>query len=263
MMQRALALTLICALGASALPACGSRSETVDPSYAGSARRAFQLGEEALKDEDYEEAIRNFTFVKNKFAYSRYAALAELRIADTYFAQEKWIEAIDAYRVFMQAHPSHREVPYAMWRIGEADYQQLPSDFILFPPAYEKDQAPTREALRNLEAYVQRFPQDEHVAEAKERIRDCRRMLADSELYVARFYMHDHRAVSARGRLEGVVADYEDLPDRWCEAALLLVRAYIQLDMKDEARKLAERITKAHPDRPEAEDARDAVAALN
>ncbi len=262
MKHRALALTLLVAAAGPSLTGCGGAAETVDESYAGSARRAFLLGEEALSDGDYEEAIRHFTFVKNKFAYSKYAAQAELRIADTYFEQEKYIEAIDAYQLFMQAHPSHRDVPYAMFRIGEANFAQIPSDFFLFPPAHEKDQAATTEALRSLQRYVERFPEDANVAKAKEHVRDCRRMLADHELYVARFYLRNERPASARGRLEDVVAKYEELPDRWSEAALLLIRAYVDLDMDAEARALAERLVKAHPDRPEADDARDVLAEI-
>jgi outer membrane protein assembly factor BamD len=262
MKHRALALTLLFVAAGPSLAGCGGAAEVVDESYAGSARRAYLLGEEALEDGDYEEAIRHFSFVKNKFAYSKYAAQAELRIADAYFAQEKFIEAIDAYQLFMQAHPSHRDVPYAMFRIGEANFAQIPSDFILFPPAHEKDQAATNEALRSLNRYVDRFPQDGNVPKAKEHIRDCRRLLADHELYVARFYLRNERPASARGRLEEVVAKYGDLADRWSQAALLLVRTYVDLDMDAEARALAERLVKAHPDRPEAEDARDVLAEI-
>lgn len=241
------------------LVACGG-DQVQDQSYAGSARRTYELGEEALEDEDYEEAVRHFSVVKNKFAYSRYAAMAELRIADTYFAQDKHLEAIDAYRTFMQAHPSHEEVSYAMWRIGEAYYRQIPSDFFLFPPAHEKDQAQTQDAVRHLERFVERYPQDKNADQARERIRECREMLADYELYVAKFYLHQERPASARGRLEQVVEKFPDLADRWSEAALLLVGAYRDLGMDAEARVLGERLVKTHPGRPEADDVRDVLS---
>lgn len=245
-----------------ALLLAGCPDQSVDQTYAGSARRTYQLGQEAFEDGDYLEAIQLFTTVKNKFAYSKYAALAELRIADAYFAQEKYIEAIDTYRLFVQAHPTHREVPYATWRIGDAYFRQIPSGFFLFPPAYEKDQGPTKDALRALQAYVERFPDDDHVDEARARIRQARGMLCDHELYVARFYLDRDRSVSARGRLETVVAEYADLPERWSEAALLLARVYVDLGLKEEALSVARRLVEAHPGRPEADDARELIAEL-
>ncbi len=107
--------------------------------------------------------------------------------------------------MFMQGRPNHREVPYAMWRIGEANYEQIPSDFVLFPPAHEKDQAATKDALRAYERYARRFPKHDKIKSAQKRISECRGALADHEMYVARFYLRQDRPVSARGRLEGLV----------------------------------------------------------
>ena len=77
------------------LVACGGSPPP--PSYAGTARHRYEQGKEALDDEDYLQAVKHFTFVKNKFAYSKYAALAEVGMADAYFQQSKYIEAIDAF----------------------------------------------------------------------------------------------------------------------------------------------------------------------
>lgn len=224
--------------------------------YADTARYRYELGKEALDDSDYLEAIRHFTLVKNKYAYSKYAALAELGIADAYFDQEKFIEAIDGYRRFMQGRPNHREVPFAMWRIGAAYYEQLPSDFFLFPPPYEKDLGPTRDALRALRAFIERFPEHEKVKEAKTRIRDCRRSLADHELYVADFYLVREHPASARGRLETLVRDFDDVPDRWLTAASRLIDVYLELGLKAEAQATAKTLVDKHPKADEAEAAR-------
>lgn len=246
---------LVFALALASLgPAC-DRGPT-PTTYADTARYRYQLGEEALEDADYLEAIRHFTLVKNKYAYSKYAALAELRIADAYFEQEKFVEAIDAYRRFMNGRPNHREVPYAMWRIAASYYEQLPSDFFLFPPPYEKDLGSTRDALRALEAFVKRFPQHEKVPAANERILNCRRQLADHELYVADFYLLRDHPASARGRLEILVNDYEDVPDRWLRAASTLVSVYAKLGLKDEAAATAKRLIEKHPKADEADSAR-------
>ncbi|MFN3198604.1 MAG: outer membrane protein assembly factor BamD [Bradymonadia bacterium] len=257
-------ITLVILLGSSmVLTACGGRGKPPE-SYAGSARYSYEQGAEALDDGDYLEAIRQFTFVKNKYPYSKFAALAELRIADAYFEQEKFAEAIQAYGTFVESRPNHEKVDYAMWRRALSHFEQIPSDFILFPPAHEKDQRATTEALRALELFVQRFPESKDIAEARERVRDCKGMLADHELYVARFYLRDKRPLSAVGRLEGVYNTYrEDLPRHWSEAAYLLARTYEVLGRRAEAMATASALIKAYPDRQEAVDAEDFIAELN
>ncbi len=250
-------LVLPCAL---LLCLLGCQEVRPDSSYSGSARQRYLEGVEALEDSEYLEATKHFTFVKNKFAYSKYAALAELRIADTYFEQDKLIEAIDAYRTFIQGRPNHREVPYAMWRIGLAHFEDLPSDFVLFPPPYEKDQAATRDAFRAFSRYVERFPEHEKVATAKEHIQTCRQGLADHELYVARFYLHRERPRSARGRLEALHRDYADVPGRWAAGTWLLAETLLQLDKPEEAVAAARALVAKQPDAEQADDARDFLA---
>ena len=241
-------------------PAC--HHKRADETYADSAKSAFDEAMEVFDDEDYPEAIKRLTTVKNKYAYSKFAALAELRIADAYYEQDKWIEAIDAYRTFAQSRPNHGDVPYALWRMGRAYYEQIPSDFFILPPVHERDPAASKDALRALEQYVERFPADDHAADARERIVRCRETLADSELYVAHFYLRDDRPVSARGRLERVVAEYADLPDRWSEGALLLAKVYETLGLTAEARQTATRLAETQPSRPEADAARELLSRL-
>lgn len=261
------------AIGAALSPAllgCGARPEA-EAGYANSARHRYELGMEALLDEDFLEAIKQFTFVKNKFAYSKYAALAEIRMADAYFAQEKFVEAIDAYRTFVQGHPNHEDVPTALWRIGVCHYEQVPSDFMLFPPAHEKDQAATKDALRALERYVERFPKHTHAGDARKKITACRGDLADHELYVAKFYIRLEKPLSARGRLEGVVRDYSDVPDRWGAAALLLLDVYLDIAtaepdeaavLRDKALTLARLVVERQPRSGAAEEARAFLKAV-
>lgn len=253
--------TLISALLLSILlPACASKP--VDTSYQGTARYRYQQGVEALDDDDFIESIKHFTFVKNKFAYSKYAALSELGIADTYFAEGKFLQAVDAYRTFIQGRPNHRKVPFAMWRIGDAYFEQRPSDFFLFPPPYEKDQAATKDALRALQRYVERFPEHDKVSQAKKRIADCRRDLAAFELYVARFYLRQERPRSAMGRLEVLVTDFQDVKDLWAEAAYRLIEVYLDLKEPVKAVATAKMLIERQPKSDEAGEARAFLRAI-
>ena len=249
--------------------AVGCNQRKPDRTYVDHAKHLYGEGVEALEDSNYLDAIKSFTQVKNKFPYTQYAALAEVRIADTYFKQDKFVESVDAYRAFTRRRPNHAEVPYAMWRIGESFDRQRPSTFALFPPAYEKDRGTTKDAVRAFRAFLNRFPADKRAKAAKKRLNDCRVALADYEMYVAKFYLRQSRDVSARGRLETIHQNFRDVPDRWRAGSLLLVRVYLALarpvgdagdpalaDGAARAAKVAQTVIEAFPKSDEARELR-------
>ena len=222
---------------------CGSAPKPT--TYGGHARQTYELGTEALADGNYLDANQHFTAVKNKYPYSQYAALAELRIGDGHYAQDKFVEAIGAYRAFVQRRPNHAEVPYALWRVGESYFQQRPSNFFLFPPGYEKDRSTTKDAVRSYTAYIKRFPKHAHVVEAQKKLTICRTALADFQLYVAKFYIGQERPRSAVGRLNSVFVGFEDVPTRWKEASVLLLDIYVRFGAPGAKEPMADAWTKA------------------
>lgn len=228
---------------------CSSLSKvTGGVSYKETARANYKKGMAELKDENFPEAVKYFTFVKNKFPFSHYATLAELRIADTYFAQEKHLEAIDAYKMFIKFHPTHPEVTngYASYKICEGYMKEIPSDWFLVPPSHEKDQAATKDAMRELRAFVRTFKQSKYLAKVKVLYRKCIRKLADHELYVARFYLERDKPKATILRLETLLKQYPDAgvdP----EVMLLLGQTYMKLDDKDKARTTFANLIEKYP----------------
>jgi outer membrane protein assembly factor BamD len=77
---------------------------------------------------------------------------------------------------------------YASFRIGEAYYKQLPGDFWLFPPSFEKDQSATEDAATELKSFLDKYPDSPYRDRAKEIIKTVGKKLADHEWYVARYY---------------------------------------------------------------------------
>src|SRR5258706_13458041 len=126
------------------------------PNYRPTAQENYELGVKELKNANYVTAEQFFNHVRTTFGFSKWATLAELGLADAHLGREKYTEAIDAFKQFIKAHPSHERVQdgYAGFKIGEAYYKQIPSDWFLVPPSYEKDQGPVNDALRELTAFV-------------------------------------------------------------------------------------------------------------
>ena len=199
----------------------------------------------------YPEATQGFTDLKTKYPYSKFAALADLRIADTNFERGKFVEAVDGYRAFLKLHPNHEEAPYAMFKIGEAYFEQIPTDWWFLPPASEKDQGNTRLAISAYRDFLGRYPVSKNATDGKRRLNECRRKLADHEMYVARFYMkHEHWAAAA-GRAEGIVRDYASL-GLDAEALWIAAEGRFRAHDAPAARTSAERLQKDFPNTSEA-----------
>ncbi len=236
--------------------------QDTEVSYQATARQNFEEGQKALDGSQYNESIKFFEHVKNKYPYSKYAVLAELRIADAHYAREKWLEAADAYRTFTRFHPRHEQVPYALWRVASAYYKAMPSEWFFLPSPREKDPAAVKDAIRAFDDYLTRFPNDEHAAEARTLRADARARLAESDLYAAQFYAQREKWQGAMWRYERVAKDFGDTegaPRALLEAGRI---AEDKLDRKDEAKTLYARLVAEHPDAPEAAEAKERLTAL-
>jgi outer membrane protein assembly factor BamD len=231
---RALSGALIGALALVAL-GCGGSQRARSLSYGDSARELYELALSDYRDENCQEAEPIFRRVRREYSYSRYAGLAELRLADCMMQQDKYVEAIGAYRAFVRYRPSHPQVSYARFRTAEAYFEQMPSDFILSPPAAERDQSPTRDALRQLRRFILDFPEDPRVPRASRMAAQALSLLARHELYVANFYLDRDKPRAAVGRLETLLRAYRG-SEVEPEALLLLGRTYLQMRNQEEAR---------------------------
>ena len=229
------------------LVASCATDEGAELDYAASARQNYLKGKEALADDQYLEAHGYFTHVKNKYPFSRYAAYAELRVADTYYAEGKFAEATSAYRIFLRGHPTHPEVEsgYVNFHVCECYVHQMPDDWALAPPAYEKDQASAEDALRELRDFVDRFAKSRYIVRARRRLRSVLRRLADHELYVARFYLDRDKPRAAAGRLEGLLSEYPEAGSD-PEVLLILGETYLKAGQRERARAAFTRLAAEH-----------------
>ena len=212
------------------LPACATSDDGKPINFSLTAKQNYEKGLADLKDENYPEALRYFTYVKQKFPFSKYAALAELAAADTEFERGSYQEAIDAYKSFLRLHPKHEKVAegYVSFRIAEAHVKEMPDDWFLIPPSYEKDQSVVLDALRELNNLVDRFPNSKYLKPAGEYRRTVLRRLIDHEVFVARFYLDRGHPKGAILRIKEALRRY---PDSGRDAELLLTLGETQLEM--------------------------------
>ena len=243
--------------------ACGGKTGAAAVDYSVSAQRNYEKGVKELEKKDWIAASKYFGFIKSRFPYSKYAVLAELRLADAEFGAEQFLEAIDSYRLFMKFHPTHEMVAngYVSFRIGEAYYKQLPGDFWLFPPSYEKDQSATEDAVNELKSYLDKFPESPYRDRAKQILKLVGKRLADHEWYVARYYWDRGKPMGTVLRLRRLLEKYRGVGyDE--EALWLLGRAYVAVDMQARAKLAWQELIARYPKGARAQNAKTALAGM-
>jgi outer membrane protein assembly factor BamD len=256
-MRRLLAAALLLALAACSKHMTFSGEAKLKPT----AEENYKAGEELLKDGSYADAQKFFDYVKTKFPFSKYAALADLRTADSKYQQGQFAEAADAYANFVKLHPSHEDIDYADFRTGESYFKDAPSEFALFPPAYEKDLRQAKKASDALHGFLTRHPTSKYVPDANKLLAQIDDRLSAHEWYVGEFYFK-------RGRWAGAAGRYEALADKYpaskhaSEALLKAARSYVELGEKFRARTALQKLIVDHPKDPRRAEAEKLLASL-
>ncbi len=151
-----LRILFCCAL---ALAGCATTGgEPGEPDYATDAETNFQRGVAAFNNREYLEAEKYFEHVKSKFPFAEASKEAELKLADTHFERERYLESRDAYQSFNKLHPTHPKVDYAAFRAALTHYKEVPEELIILPPSREKDQGDLQQALRQFNEFLRLFP---------------------------------------------------------------------------------------------------------
>ena len=149
----------------------------------------------------YAEATEIFTRLKEYFPSDElYAPKADLRIADSYALRKEYPEAITRYMEFKKQFPFHPDIPYVEYQVGLCYYRQVLSK--------DRDQKATVKALTIFQNVVANYPGTVFAQKAEEKIIFCRRRLAENELYIAQFYLHQKKYEAAAKRSSAMLAKY-------------------------------------------------------
>lgn len=154
-------------------------------------------GSSAFVGEDYKDSIKAYTDLKDWYPFSKYAILAELKIADAHFNLEEYDEALVAYDSFERMHPRNEAVPYVINQIGLCWFNQIGT--------IDRDPTPAQNALGQFQRLSGQYPDNEYAKKAMENIKSCIDNIAGHELYVANFYYKTKKYKGALKRYEYIV----------------------------------------------------------
>ncbi|HVU04802.1 MAG TPA: outer membrane protein assembly factor BamD [Polyangiaceae bacterium] len=251
-MLRRLSLLSALALAAPALGgvACNHEQAPAESPlrYTENAKRAYDEALVAFFDHDWELCTQLMNDVKRKYGYSRYARLAELRLADIAYHQDKLAEAVGMYKSFISDYPNDPETPYARYKIAKAEFTQSGAS-ILLPPLEERDLSNVRDAHVALRALLADFPDSKHADELSYMLSVVTGLLARHELYVARFYLIRDNFDAAAARCQYALANYQD-SGLEPEGLVLLGETYLKMKEVEKARSTFQLVLSKYAESP-------------
>ena len=191
-------LLLAAALAAATACASGSREPptgTPEPD-----KFLFERGSAALNERKWLTAREYFRQLVDVYPQSPYRADARLGIGDTYLGEgtpEAFLLGINEFREFLAYYPTHRRADYAQYKLGMAHFYQM--------RAPERDQTETRETIRELTTFMERYPSSALREEATQKLREARDRLSASEHHVGVHYYRQKWWPGAVERFKGLL----------------------------------------------------------
>jgi outer membrane protein assembly factor BamD len=217
------------------------------------AEALFEEGMDHLKNKRYSRAIDRLQKVKTEFPFSPQLVSAELKLAEAYYLNKQYPEAVSAFKEFQSLHPTNENIPFVVYHLGLAHFDQFTS--------VDRDQKVTEIAKGYFENVAKSYPNSPFARPANEKVAKCREYLAEHEFYIASFYMRENKYPAARDRLERILRTYPDTPT--AVKSLYEIGESYRLEKNSVKAALAyEALLQHYPDSPFSKEARVQLAAV-
>ncbi len=206
-----------------------------------SAKANYELGMERFEDEDYRRAIPYFQKILENYPFSIYAVPAELKIAEAYFLDKKYVEALVHLQGFQELHPTNTEIPYVIWMKAVCYEKQFST--------IDRDVSTLKNAKRELQDLLTRFPESPYAKKAAEMLVTVNSRLARYDFYVARFYYRAGEFRAALKRFHRILREYPEkgVADR---ALYYIGKCYYFLGETEEAKTAFRSVLERYPESP-------------
>jgi outer membrane protein assembly factor BamD len=194
---------LLAVVALAATAACGTHSRgSVPPGTTEPDKFLFDKGTVALTGKKWLTAREFFKQVTETYTASPYRPDAKLGIGDTYLGEgtaEALVLAINEFREFLSFYPNQRRADYAQFKLGMAHFRQM--------RLAQRDQTETREAVKEFEAFVAKYPASSLMSEVKARLREARDRLSEADYLVGYFYYRQRWYPGAIDRFKALLKE--------------------------------------------------------
>jgi outer membrane protein assembly factor BamD len=163
--------------------ACATDRSIVPPGTVEADKYLFDRGQEELKDRNWLRAREFFRQIVDNYPQSPFRPDAKLAVGDTYIGEdtsESLLLGINEFREFLTFYPTNPRADYAQFRLAYAYSEQMLSA--------DRDQSPTRDTIKELQVFIDRYPNSPLLPEARKMMREARDRLSESSHRVGMTY---------------------------------------------------------------------------
>ena len=194
---------LIFAVLLTSTAACASTGPaTVPPGTAEADKFLYERGQAAVADEKWSDAREYFRNIVDNYPQSPFRPDAKLALGDTYLSQkgtENFLLAANEFREFQTFYPTHPRADYAQLQLARSFAGQM-----LAP---ERDQSATRDTVKEIEVFLERYPNSSLMPQARQLERDAKDRLSQAAYRVGFFYFRSRWYPGAIDRFKEILAN--------------------------------------------------------
>ena len=204
-MAKKLLRCLLVVLCLGTLSGCGIIDMFYLPPAEDTAQEIFEAANDAMSEKNYVRAVELYNKLRDTYPFSPYTIDAELSLGDAYFLDEEYDLAAETYKDFEALHPRHDAIPYVLYQTGMSLMKQFRS--------IDRATTDLQEAYDCFSRLQQTYPDTPYAKGAEENMRNCRKLMAEHELYIADVFWHMGKYGPAWRRYEFIAENFKDVPE--------------------------------------------------
>ncbi|HRD69689.1 MAG: outer membrane protein assembly factor BamD [Legionella sp.] len=192
----------------------GKDNEDNNPYKGMSATQLYDASQASLRKEQYATAAKQLEAMESMYPFSDYTEKSQMDLIYAYYQDEDYPSAAATAERFIHLYPRARNVDYAYYMRGLANFQQTRGVFAKVLPLDEswRDPGTQTQAFLDFATLIQKFPNSKYNANALQRMTYLRNMFAQHELNVSQFYFKRKMYVAAVERAGYLVKNYPQAP---------------------------------------------------
>jgi outer membrane protein assembly factor BamD len=144
----------------------------------------LERGNAALKERKWATSRQYFSELLESYPQSVLRAEAKLGVGDSYLGENNsaaYVYAQNEYREFLAFYPTNPRADYAQMQLGMVHFNQMLNS--------QRDQSETKEAIKEFQTFVDRYPSSPHLPQVQARLREAKDRLSDWEAGVGTTYL--------------------------------------------------------------------------
>ncbi|MEY1663094.1 outer membrane protein assembly factor BamD [Isoalcanivorax beigongshangi] len=193
----------------------------------------YQAAQRQIEKKNFLTAVDELRELEARFPYGDYAEQGLLDLVYVYYRAYDYPASIAAATRFLRNYPANPHLDYVLYMRGLGNYNLERGLFerLLRTEKSSRDLDAWRDAFRDLNELVRRYPDSPYTPDARARLVHIRNTMADGELHAARYYARRGAYVAAAARAKEVIIHYQETPAVE-EALAVQYRAYRALGEK-------------------------------